>query len=227
VAYHPTDFLDYFATNPHLKKVTYKKGEIIFFPGNDDKICYIVMSGYARAYTIDKHGEMSIQIFYSTGDTFPVHWIINKPTTSTFIDAMTDCVIAKIPQVEVKRIIHEDAAAANILLQRITDQFAAYASRIGNLGFKYTYERLAYRLLLLASRFGHEDEATGEISLPNFSQKDIAATINASRESVNRELHNFEHAGFIKNANGKITILDTHGLRDAIGDDNEHFYFDA
>lgn len=207
------------------RDVAYAKGETIFQPTSDQDLLYVIISGYVKAYTIDQQGEVNISVIYSTGDVFPLNWLIDNPNSLAFFDAMTDCRIATVPVTTMNKLISENVTFAKALLRQVTKQFATYTARVNNLSYKYGRERLAYRLLLLAYRFGKPLES-GAIQLPPFSQQDIGATINMSRESVNRELTRFEQLGMVCREYGRVTILKPGLLREEVGSDADHLYFD-
>ena len=226
MAHYSSKLLEKFKDNPYRKDISYKKGELIFFPDKNNTICYIVISGYARVYTIDKQGNEVIQSFYSTGSMFPLSWINDKHNPSAFMNAMTDCIIAQIPITEVRRVVNHDIETANLMIQYLGDQFAIYANRIGDLSYKLGRQRLASRLLLLTYRFGITLPDGAGLELPPFTQNDIGSTINMSREGTNRELRKFESEGALSFSHNRIIILNKMLLRNEIGDSNDSFYFD-
>jgi CRP-like cAMP-binding protein len=211
---------------PSYRQLNYAKDEIILQPTSDQDYCYIILSGFVKVSIIDNQGSMSTLVMYSAGELFPLSWILNRPSVDVYFTAMRDCVIAKLDWHMVDDLMKRDAAIANVLMRQITDQFALYTTRISNLNFKYGRERLAYRLLLMGFRFGITDEDTNAITLPAFSQQEIAETINMSRESVNRELAHLETNGIITYSSGRITILKPKLLRQELGDGSEQLYFD-
>ena len=67
--------------------------------------------------------------------------------------------------------------------------------------------RLASKLLELGEEYGAEFEDGIEIDL-KLSQYELGTLINASRESVNKQLKTWEKQGIIKMRHGKIFLLD-------------------
>lgn len=116
---------------------------------------------------------------------------------------------------------------ANITFEflcKVIEQFALYSSRVNNLELKYGRERVAYKLLLLAARFGKK---RGEsIVIPHFSQQDIGSLINLTREMVNIEMLKFEHKGLIKVSRKSIEIIQPKKLLDLLGKDFSIMWYD-
>lgn len=213
-----TDLLGALDATGQLHTIAYKKGDLIVQPERENTQCYIIRDGLIKAYTINRLGEEEVQAIYGKGELFPLLWIIDQENTTFYFQALSDCSVAAMPQVTLSRLSTENEHLANLMLRRVMQQFAVYVDRINNLAFKYGRERVAYCLLDIAVRFGQEN-ASQVITLPRFSQQDIAAIIHTSRESVNRELSRFEKLGAIQVSKGRITILDSNLLRQETGQD--------
>lgn len=221
-------------SHPELRRLldrasrhTYPRGKTILRPFEPPEACYLVETGLVKVYSIDQQGEEEVRILYGKDELFPLPWLIGQPTFNTFYQALTDCVILRIPLHDFLASLRADPELSFAVLTQVIEQFAVYSARIDNLEYKYARERLAYRLLALAERFGEPSgDSSGDIVLPHLSQQEIGAMINMARESVNRELSRFERLGFITHCAGCIVITNRDGLRKEIGDPNDKLYFD-
>jgi CRP-like cAMP-binding protein len=75
-----------------------------------------------------------------------------------------------------------------------------------------TLGRVAWRLLELSERFGHEGEEGISVELP-LSQEQLAAWCGASRESTVKALTSLRGLGCIATGRRHVVIRDLEGLR--------------
>lgn len=101
------------------------------------------------------------------------------------------------------------------LLNQVVDQFKIYTLRVENLEYTRTRERIAYRMLLFASRFGTIEQEV--VTIPRVSGKTVASAISMSEEAVSREMARLKNMGIISYSPGKVHLLDTERLRNQIG----------
>lgn len=211
------DHPDVVAIKKHIKEVRFRKGEIILHPYEDTAFLHVIRSGLVKAYTINSRGEEAINVIYGQDDLFPLAWIINQQRQPVYFQALTECRAVLVPQDVFLEYIQSSAAITYAVMQKILEQTTLFASRINNLEFKFARERLAYRLLVLAAKFG-EPNKRGEMVIPHISQQDLAATINVSRESVSREISRFEKLGCLIYKSSGIVIKNQQQLHDEVRD---------
>lgn len=193
----------------------YRKGETILRPGDEPSHFYIILEGIVKVYVLNTTGEEYVHVLYGQGEFFPFTWAINETPVPLYFGAMTDCKVLRISNESMLQALTNNAAFAAELLSQITKQFLVYTARVDNLEYKYARERLAYRMLFLARRFGkkHGDA----IILPQLSQHELGNMINLSRESVSRELNRFIKRGLVKYVDNSLAIIDWQGLRKEMG----------
>ncbi len=107
---------------------------------------------------------------------------------------------------------HRDAAPRLITalcqrVRRISKPEWYEAARIRSLAV-----RLARKLLLLASVYGEPGQGGVRIDL-KLSQEDLGRMTGVSRESINKQLRNWQHDGLIATDAGTIVIRDPDQLR--------------
>lgn len=210
-----------------LREAHYQKGDLILRPDGDQGRCYFIKKGLVKVYHINYDGAEEMQLIYNEGCVFPLAWLAGSPSFDSYFEALTDCDIAYAPQEVVRDLIATDLAVSNAALQCVMLQFGMYAGRINNLAYKYSRERLAYRLLLVAYRFGRKTIPAGAVELPAINQQEIGASINMSRESVNRELSRLEKRGVIESRKNKLVILNWDALRKELKDEPGALLFDT
>lgn len=210
-----------------LLETHYQKGDLILRPDNDQGRCYFIKKGLVKVYHMNYDGEEEMQLIYDQGCMFPLSWILGTPNFDSYFEAMSECDIAYVSQETLRDLIDSDIQASNAALHRVMAQFSMYAGRINSLAYKYSRERLAYHLLLVGFRFGRKTIPAGAIELPAINQQEIGASVNMSRESVNRELSRLEKRGVIESRKNKLVILDRDTLRKELKDAPGALLFDS
>jgi len=169
---------------------------------------YYIKSGYMRIYSLNRRNEQYSHIFYGPNELFPVSWLTDQEQTNAVYEALTDCEIYAINIAQLNADTAKDPVLAQALLKQVAEQYRIYTQRVDNLEYKYASERLAYRLILLANRFGerHGHEIT---ILPPMTHQLIGSSLNLSRESVSREMEKLVRLNLVRyNSKRQITICD-------------------
>lgn len=97
------------------------------------------------------------------------------------------------------------------LLDEVCEMLDMYEDRITNLQYMTTRERLISRLIFLAKKFGIRNNGEIVISVP-ITHKDIAGSINTSRETVNKEFKSLAKRGLIKYIRNEIIVNNIESL---------------
>ncbi|MET0980219.1 MAG: Crp/Fnr family transcriptional regulator [Candidatus Saccharimonadales bacterium] len=188
------------------------KGEIIL--GNDpvpDGVYYI-NTGYVKIYSISDRGDEYVHVIYGNGEIFPLIWAyLNVTPESLYYQSISDCEIWRISRSSFDQQLQQDHELANAMTIQLAHQFLIYSDRVDNLEYKNLEERVAYRLLFLASRFGYKDANETVIDAP-ITHELFADSINIARESASRVMEKFEKQKIIKKINSRIHILDMDAL---------------
>jgi CRP/FNR family transcriptional regulator len=193
----------------------YRKGEIIVRPDDEPDMMYCIKTGFVKVYSVNSRGEQYVHIVWGAEEMFPLAWLVNRTRRNVYYEALTNCEVMQLSQAELAEKMQQDAALTYSALQHTTKQFEIYNSRIDNLEYKFASERLAYRLLFLASRFGERHGKEIRL-LPPITQQVLASTINLSRESVTREMEKLNKKGLVVYNGRQIILPDIDGLIDQL-----------
>jgi CRP/FNR family cyclic AMP-dependent transcriptional regulator len=144
---------------------------------------------------------------------FPLNWLMQKAQRSITFQAATPTIIYLRSREDVMEHIQKDPQFSFEMLEKALEQYNLFIDRVDNLEYKYASERLAYRLLYLAARFGDQrDDGSWIINMP-VSQHVIASSINVSRESVSREFERLYKKGSVAFEGKHIIIRDLEALK--------------
>jgi CRP/FNR family cyclic AMP-dependent transcriptional regulator len=215
---------DYFKKN-QSQLINFEKSEIILRPFHNSTNIYAINSGLVKVYSYDSRGKENIAVIYGPGDFFPLAWLINQKRPSVYFKSLSECSFYIIPQDVFQEAIKNNSDLSAAFVQRVVKQFALYASTLNNLGLKYARERLCYRLLVMAARYG---ETRGdEKVIPYITHNDLAATINITREGVTKEISRLEKIGVIKYDRSNIVIKNIEHLQQEVGKGVPVIFFDS
>jgi CRP-like cAMP-binding protein len=199
------------------KPLHYKKGERVHRPDETHQGVYYIEEGYIKAYVLTKDGREHLHGIYKQGEMFPLRWALLDIPGSTFYEAFTPAVLRRIPKDEFLKEITAHPTLALELNKKIIAVFDIYVAQLNGLQHAQAQKRVIAILLLLAKRFGTEEEGKILFNLP-LSHQDLANSINMTRETVSRELALLENKGIIvsKNLHNRIVINDRERLQEEL-----------
>lgn len=178
----------------------YIRGDLI---DTDDYVMYIE-SGAVAVYG---EADNSNFIFaFKAGEVFPMvrrdGQFLNG--RKLFYKALTNTKLLALPRADYTKRADQPEIASEIN-DRLVSTIENMYSRVDNLALGTVRERLLYRLNFLAERLGSvvRDKVIIETPMPH---TELAASINTSRETVNRLMKDLEKEGLISLRNQVIII---------------------
>lgn len=185
-------------------------GELVT-SGEDAKGVFLIRAGFIKVYSISDEGNEYLHIIYKPGETFPLIWALLGLRRRVFYEALTDCTLNVLAKAEFIEETSRNAEFSFGVLKSLAEQFYVYADRIDNLQYKTAYEKVVYRLLFLAGRFGSNNGEGILIELP-VTHELISESINLARESVSRQIEKLEKQNLISYEKGYIILKDAKAL---------------
>jgi len=192
---------------------TYRKGEFIIRPGETPSGIFFIESGLVKAYDITKYGEENMLIIRRPEEVFPLIWAITGQERSVIYESMVPTTVRLIKREQFQSFIDDNPQALGLLLEMAIEMYRVHSERILSLGYRNVRERLIAFLVSTASRFG-TTSSKGHILLDvPLRHQDIGSSINASRETVGREIQALERKGLLSSEDGYITLCDIDKLQ--------------
>jgi CRP/FNR family transcriptional regulator len=192
--------------------LTYPKNEVII--GNDSvpNGVYYIGTGYIKIYAISNEGNQNLHLILGQGEVFPIIWAyLEIQPELLYYETISECTLWRISKDWFTEYVHSDLALCNAMSLQLANQFRIYADRLDNLEYKKAYERVIYRLLFLASRFGVRESNKIRIEAP-ITHELFANSINLARESVSREVEKLEKRNLVQQVNNHLVINDVAAL---------------
>src|SRR5207253_2598102 len=124
---------------------------------------------------------------------------------------VSDCTLWRMSWGWFLRLVQTNLELCFAMSMQLATQFQAYMDRIDNLEYKKADERVAYRLLFLASRFGIKADNVITIDVP-ITHELLAQSVNLTRETVSRHVEILVSKDIISHINHRFAIKDLDGL---------------
>ncbi len=186
--------------------LVYAKGDVVM--GNDAKPdgIYFIDTGFVKIVTISDTGEEFLREILGKGELFPVTWAyLGLEPDNLFYQAIASTTIWRLSRDTFNEFLVSSVALSHAFAQQVAQQFLTYSYRVENLEYKKAGDRVAYRLLFLAQRFGTQRGKSVTINAP-LTHELVAESINLARESVSREMEKLIQQKLVKNNNHRIVI---------------------
>ena len=182
-----------------------RKKEVIVRQGSHDREMYIVESGRLRISAVSEEGKEVGFGMLEPGDTFGEMAMLDGEERSATVTAIEACDLLVLGREEFERLVVDHPHIAInllvILVQRLRHTSRMYQDSV----FLEVPARLA-RFLLQFSRAAEQGESIPVLNLA-LSQYELGTLINASRESVNKQLRDWEESGVIDRSGSSIRLL--------------------
>lgn len=188
----------------------YSAGELIA-SGEAPSGVFFVESGFVKVYSISDSGDRYVHLLYKHGEVFPLIWALKDIRRRVFYEAASPVKVWVVSKSDFLDYFKLENNTSYELLAQITDQFRIYADRLDNLQYKSAHEKVVYRLLFLAGRFGVNSDGGLLINAP-VTHELIAESINLTRETVSREMEKLGKKGLVGKSGGNILLIDIKGL---------------
>jgi CRP-like cAMP-binding protein len=171
----------------------YRRGATIFNEGDTATALHLVGSGTVRVVKRSPMGREQTLLFADAGETFAEVPAFDHGPYPAGAEAFTDTVIYALPIGDFHRLLRTTPALAERALAILAERNRHLTEIVENLAFRPVIGRVARTLL---------DDSHAQ------TQTQMAATVGAAREMVNRSLHTLEREGIIGMEGGRITIRD-------------------
>ena len=194
---------------------SFKKGQTLFYEGNQPAGLMCVNKGKIKLYRTGKDGKEQIIGFGLPGDFLGYRAIIAEEGYATSATALEDTIVCLIKKEDFLNMLQKNSYISKQLMVGLCKELGLAMEKIQSLSQKSVRERLAETLFYLKEIFAerHSDKTIVDIILP---REDIANIVGTSTETVIRALSDFKNEKLIELEGKKIRILNEQKLK-AIG----------
>ncbi len=176
----------------------YRRGCLIYTPGHDDDLVFIVKQGKVRIYLAMEDKEFSLTIL-GPGDIYTTH-------TRAHVVAIEDVVMLTMPTMRFHRYMMEYPALSRTIISILGELLKQSFSIIDGLVFKDISGRLADFLLHEAEHQGRK-QADGTCLALDLTMEQLAAIIGSSRQTVSTILNAMHRAGVVRKKGRGVYLI--------------------
>ena len=195
-----------------IARKRYRRGDIIMQKEEPGHALFIVERGAVRIYVTSTQGNDLILAVLGPGDFFGDLSLLDGRPRSASASVSTDATLLMLERADFINLLTNRPAAAMAVLEAVAGRLRETDEMASDLAFLDVAGRLAKRLLDLAAAHGVQRDGGVLIDLA-VTQEDLANMIGVTRESVNRNLSEFQSLGLIGRQGRRIVIRDANGLR--------------
>ena len=195
----------------------FQKGDLILGNQPDPDGVYFVETGFVKVYSINDRGDELIRLIYGQGELFPLAWGYLGVNSELYYEALAETLAWRASQDRFLMLLQCNVEASFAIACQMALQLHIYSGRLENLEYGRSRERVVYRLLFLAGRFGVRRGRRVVITAP-ITHDIVAKSINLVRESVSREIEKLEAKGIVEHSNRHIIITDLERLRQQLNE---------
>ncbi len=188
---------------------TYAARETIFLKGSPGRGLMAVLEGRVQMQAPSADGRTAVLNVMEPGEIA----LLDGRDRSADAVAMTACRLLVVDRREFIPFLRQNADVALRLMAILCDRIRRTTEQVEDLLFLNLHTRLAKKLLSLATELG-ERAPDGRRMTPALSQRELAAMVGFTRESVNKQLSQWQRDGVIEARSGRIALLDETRLRD-------------
>lgn len=195
------------------KLVKYKKGQIIFKPGERIPGILFDKSGYVRVYTVSKDGkEITLPILKPLFFSSVVDSLLDKEN-KYYIETISPVELWIAPENEFMEFIKNDSELYEQITKVMFNDFIELTNNVSQLIFGDAYTKIASLIYSMSEKFGEQKGKETIISF-NTPHRMLASMTGLTRETVTLQILKLQKDGFVYNRGRRIVVKDMEKLKE-------------
>lgn len=187
----------------------YKKGEFIFYEGDDGNGFYVVVEGTIKIFKVSSEGKEQILHIFGPGEPFGEVPVFSGQSFPANSEAIAKSHLLFFPRSAIVDLITANPSLALNMLAVLSMRLRQFTVQIENLSLKEVPARLAAYLIYLAEEQGTEDS----VSL-NISKGQLASLLGTIPETLSRIFSRMNSQNLIEVKDRTIRLLDLNRLEE-------------
>ena len=189
----------------------YRPGDAVYREGEYGDALYVLVSGVMKLFRPYSGSKEATLRLLTDWDIFGHLAFAGEARQRAYAEAVTDCVVTKVPKIFVERAVRQEPRVAFKIMTLLELRLVQYEELVKCLLPRETEVRLANLLPLLAQKFGTRRDGVVTIDL-RLTHQDLAAMVASTRESVTKVLNEMRGRDLIEVEAGRITLKDWRAL---------------
>ena len=197
--------------NEHKTTNYYKKGQVIFYEGNQAYGLYCVFSGRVKLYKTGVDGRQQIVRITGPGDLLGYRSLFADEPYSATAEALEDATICCIDKNAFFPLLNKNPDLSLSVIKKLSMELRHAEELATSIAQRSVRERMAELLLMLKGAYGKPGKKGITIDL-QLSREELAEMIGITQETAIRLLSEFKKDGIIEVQERNITILNPKAL---------------
>lgn len=193
----------------------YDEDEVILVRGAESGSLGVIVSGRVKVTSVGDTGNEVLLDLVGRGQVFGELAVLDGEPRSADVIAIEPTEVLTITRTVLLAILREDPDIALHLLQVVCAKLRRTTQLLTETVFLELPGRLAHRIRLLATEYG-KTTADGVRIEHGLSQQELADSVGASRERVNKQLRSWEQSGLLTIGRGLLLVPDLENLTGAV-----------
>jgi CRP/FNR family transcriptional regulator, global nitrogen regulator len=189
----------------------YAPGDAVYREGEYGDALYVLVTGVMKLFRPYSGSKEATLRLLRDWDIFGHLAFAGEARQRAYAEAVTDCVVTKVPKIFVERAVRQEPRVAFKIMTLLELRLVQYEELVKCLLPRETEVRLANLLPILAQKFGDRRDGVVTIDL-RLTHQDLAAMVASTRESVTKVLNEMRGRGLIEVEAGRITLKDWRAL---------------
>jgi CRP/FNR family cyclic AMP-dependent transcriptional regulator len=190
---------------------TFKSGDVIFRKGDPGEGMMAVLRGQIRIGVMSAEGKELIHNIINPGQVFGEIALLDGKERSADAVAIAPTDVLVVLRRDFLPFLEADAPLCIRLMTVLCDKLRQTSELAEDFMFLELRQRLAKRLVRLAQLYGRPWRS-GVIINFRLPQRELAAMMGTSRESINKQLRTWAEAGWLEVDRGNIAVLNMEAL---------------
>jgi CRP/FNR family cyclic AMP-dependent transcriptional regulator len=195
---------------------SFRKGERIFHQGDPGDAMYVVVAGLVKVVVVAESGDEMVLVTLSPPESFGELALIDGRPRSATAEAVESTELLVLTRRTLMETLATHPSLADSMLRSLGGLIRRLTEQATDLVFLDLHGRVAKLLLGFALDAGKSTKPDTVLDL-HLTQRELAAMVGGSRQSVNQILHAFEGRGYIELRGRSVVIKDPERLRRRAG----------
>lgn len=194
------------------RQQTFQKNQVIIQAGEKPLGIYLITDGWIRGVSPCDNGDINIIQTYFPGSILPLPWLLTDTLPTMSFIANTKTNVLRMSHADFNHLLFHDSDFSVQLLKLLAAQKLSLAEEHTFLHYKSARQRVVYRLLTLANRFGYTRGSVVTLTT-RVTNEYIARSTHMTRETASREMNKLIRNGLVSHHNGRYVIRDYHAFQ--------------
>jgi CRP-like cAMP-binding protein len=206
--------LDELAAVAHTRRL--RPREELFHKGDEGTQVFVIVRGRLRVGTTSAEGSDVLFRIMNPGEVFGELALLAGGERTATVSAIDECELLVLDRRDFLPFLRSHPELAIHLLEVLAERLRNISELVEDTVFLNLPARLAKKLLGLAEDYGTEVAEGVRIEM-KLSQQELGTMVGTSRESVNKQMRQWEEEGIVRSDRGTITILRPRELESLAG----------